>query len=160
MIVIVMVMHYFHPMLEHGLPPSLNLKHNAYSFFHAFTWSVKAWHVAHRYISTLPELSDFTHFRLYTLYTLRLYTLQKSQQCNLISLNKQQEQASFCRANSYSSHFTVERAAKTLHQMPPCTPVSVSVKSPGCFIHAAIFLNLFDAIKIVWCNTNSKMPCM
>ena len=30
-IVIVMVMHYFHSVLEHGLPPSLNLNHNTYS---------------------------------------------------------------------------------------------------------------------------------
>ena len=29
--VIVMVMHYFHSVLEHGLPPSLNLNHNSYS---------------------------------------------------------------------------------------------------------------------------------
>ena len=29
--VIVMVMHYFHSVLEHGLPPSLNLNHNTYS---------------------------------------------------------------------------------------------------------------------------------
>ena len=31
---IVMVMHYFHPVLEHCLPPSLNLNHNAYSCIH------------------------------------------------------------------------------------------------------------------------------
>ena len=30
---IVMVMHYFHPVLEYGLPPSPNLNHNAYSIF-------------------------------------------------------------------------------------------------------------------------------
>ena len=29
--VIVMVMHYFHSVLEHGLPPSLNLNNNTYS---------------------------------------------------------------------------------------------------------------------------------
>ena len=29
--VIVMVMHYFHSVLEHGLPPSLNLNRNTYS---------------------------------------------------------------------------------------------------------------------------------
>ena len=29
--VIVMVMHYFHSVLKHGLPPSLNLNHNTYS---------------------------------------------------------------------------------------------------------------------------------
>ena len=29
--VIVMVMHYFHSVLEHGLPPSLNLNHKNYS---------------------------------------------------------------------------------------------------------------------------------
>ena len=29
--VIVMVMHYFHSVLEHGLPPCLNLNHNTYS---------------------------------------------------------------------------------------------------------------------------------
>ena len=27
----VIVMHYFHSVLEHGLPPSLNLNHNTYS---------------------------------------------------------------------------------------------------------------------------------
>ena len=32
-IVIVMVMHYFHSVHEHGLPPSLNLNHNTYSNF-------------------------------------------------------------------------------------------------------------------------------
>ena len=32
-IAIVMVMHYFHPVLEHALPPCLNLNHNAYSKF-------------------------------------------------------------------------------------------------------------------------------
>ena len=59
-IAIVMVMQYFYPVLEHGLPPSLKLNHNAYSIFHAFTWSVKAWHAAQWYISTLPELSEWT----------------------------------------------------------------------------------------------------
>ena len=29
--VIVMIMHYFHSVLEHGLPPSLNLNHNTCS---------------------------------------------------------------------------------------------------------------------------------
>ena len=29
--VIVMVVHYFHSVLEHGLPPSLNVNHNTYS---------------------------------------------------------------------------------------------------------------------------------
>ena len=29
--VIVMVVHYFHSVLEHGIPPSLNLNHNTYS---------------------------------------------------------------------------------------------------------------------------------
>ena len=29
--VIVMVMHHFHSVLEHGLPPRLNLNHNSYS---------------------------------------------------------------------------------------------------------------------------------
>ena len=29
--VVVMVMHYFHSVLEYGLPPSLNLNHNTYS---------------------------------------------------------------------------------------------------------------------------------
>ena len=59
---IAMVMHYFHPVLEHGLPPSLNLNqnHNAYSIFHAFKWGVKAWHAAHRNILPLPELSEWT----------------------------------------------------------------------------------------------------
>ena len=33
MIAIAMVMHYFHPGLEQGLPPSLNLNHNAYWIF-------------------------------------------------------------------------------------------------------------------------------
>ena len=30
---IAMVMHHFHPVPEHGLPPSLNLNHNVYSIF-------------------------------------------------------------------------------------------------------------------------------
>ena len=30
---IVMVMHYFHPVFEHGQRPSLNLNHNAFSIF-------------------------------------------------------------------------------------------------------------------------------
>ena len=29
----VMVLQYFHSVLEHGLPPSLNLNHNVYSTF-------------------------------------------------------------------------------------------------------------------------------
>ena len=33
MIAIAMVMHHFHPVLEHGLSPSLNLNHNACSIF-------------------------------------------------------------------------------------------------------------------------------
>ena len=32
-IAIVMVMHYFHAVFEHGLPPNLNLNQNAYSIF-------------------------------------------------------------------------------------------------------------------------------
>ena len=32
-IIIVMVMHYFHSVFEHGLSPSLNLNHNTYSTF-------------------------------------------------------------------------------------------------------------------------------
>ena len=32
-IAIAMVMHYFYPVLEHGLPPSLNLNNTAYSIF-------------------------------------------------------------------------------------------------------------------------------
>ena len=43
-----------------GLAPSLDLNHNAYSFFHPFTWGVKAWHAAHRNILPLPELSEWT----------------------------------------------------------------------------------------------------
>ena len=32
-IAILMIMHYFHAVFEHGLPPDLNLNHNAYSIF-------------------------------------------------------------------------------------------------------------------------------
>ena len=59
-IVIVMVMHYFHSVLEHGLNPSLNLNHNTYSAFPLIQWGVKAWHAAQRNILTLPELSECT----------------------------------------------------------------------------------------------------
>ena len=55
-----MVMHYFHPVLEHGLPPSLNLNHNAYSIFPRIHVRREAWHAAHRKISSLPELSEWT----------------------------------------------------------------------------------------------------
>ena len=45
-----MVMHYFQTILEHGLPPSLNLNHNAYSNF--FTHSREAWKHGTQHIGT------------------------------------------------------------------------------------------------------------
>ena len=42
-------------------------------------------------------------------------------------------------ASSSSSYFTVEKAAKTLHQMSPCTPVSVSSKITWLQSRAATF---------------------
>ena len=60
--VFVMVMHYFHSVLEHGLPPSLNLNHNTYSTLpriHVKPESM-ARAGAQRNISTLPELSECT----------------------------------------------------------------------------------------------------
>ena len=59
-IAIVMVMHYFHPVLEHVLPPSLNLNHNAYAIFPRIHVRCETWHAAQRYIPTLPELSEWT----------------------------------------------------------------------------------------------------
>ena len=38
--VIVMITHYFHSVLEHGLPPSLNLNHNTYSTLHKGTFQL------------------------------------------------------------------------------------------------------------------------
>ena len=55
---LVMVMQYFHAVLEHELSPSPDLNHNAYSIF-PFTCGVKAWHATQNYISTLPELSEW-----------------------------------------------------------------------------------------------------
>ena len=62
MIAIAMVMHYFHPVLEHGLPPRLNLNHNAYSIFPRI--DVRRESMARgtyiRNILPLPELSEWT----------------------------------------------------------------------------------------------------
>ena len=58
-IAIAMVMHDFHPVLEHGLPPSLNLNHNAYSIFPRIHLRRESMAVAaHRNILPLPELSE------------------------------------------------------------------------------------------------------
>ena len=46
--VIVMIMHYFHSVLEHGLPPSLNLNH----LFNASTHSREAWKYGTRHKGT------------------------------------------------------------------------------------------------------------
>ena len=60
-IAIAMVMHYFHLVLEHGLPPiAWTWTTMPIQFFHAFTRGVKAWHAAHRNILPLPELSEWT----------------------------------------------------------------------------------------------------
>ena len=46
-----MVMHYFHSVLEHGLPRSLNLNHStSYSTLPRIHVSVKAWHAAQKKI--------------------------------------------------------------------------------------------------------------
>ena len=37
----------------------------------------------------------------------------------------------FIYASSSSSYFIVEKATKTLHQMSPCTPASISAKITG-----------------------------
>ena len=59
--VIVMVMHYFHSVLENGLPPSLNVNHNTYSTLPRKSMArVKAWHAAQRNILIFPELSECT----------------------------------------------------------------------------------------------------
>ena len=55
-----MVIHYFHPVLEHGLPPRLNLNHNAYSIFPRIHVRRESMARAHRNISPLPELSEWT----------------------------------------------------------------------------------------------------
>ena len=54
-----------------------------------------------------------------------------------ISMNKQTIKTlfsgtAFYEASSSSSYFTVEKAAKTLHRMSPCTPVSVPTKITCC----------------------------
>ena len=55
-VAIVMVMHYFHPVLEHGL----NLNHNAYSVFPRIHLRRESMARSTRYISTLPVLSEWT----------------------------------------------------------------------------------------------------
>ena len=69
--VIVMVVHYFHSVLEHGLPPSLNLNHNTYSILPRIHVRREAWHAAQRKILTLPELSECT-IHIYYRLTLEL----------------------------------------------------------------------------------------
>ena len=58
MIAIAMVMHYFHLVLEHDLPPSLNLNHNTCSIFPRI--HVRCESMAHRNILLLPKLSEWT----------------------------------------------------------------------------------------------------
>ena len=58
--VIVMVMHYFHSVLEHGLPPSLNLNHNTYSTLPCIHVRRESVARGTKDISTLPELSECT----------------------------------------------------------------------------------------------------
>ena len=55
-----MVMHYFHPVIEHRLPLAWTWTTIPIQFFHTFTWRVEAWHAAHRNILPLPELSEWT----------------------------------------------------------------------------------------------------
>ena len=58
--VIVMVVHYFHSVPEHGVSPSLNLNHNTYSTLpriHVRRESMASGTEEH---STLPELSGCT----------------------------------------------------------------------------------------------------
>ena len=58
--VIVMVVHYFHSVLEHGLPPLLKLEHITYSTLPRIHVRRETWHAAQRNISLLPELSECT----------------------------------------------------------------------------------------------------
>ena len=58
-----MVVHYFHSVREHELPPSLNLNHNTYSTVPLIYVSRESMARGTRYISTLPELSECTIHR-------------------------------------------------------------------------------------------------
>ena len=53
-------MHYFHPVLEHGLPPSLNLTHNAYSIFPRIYVRRESMARGTWEHFTFPELSEWT----------------------------------------------------------------------------------------------------
>ena len=59
-IAIAMVIHYFHTVLEHGLPPSLNLNHNAYSIFPRIHVRGESMARGTQEYFTLPELSECT----------------------------------------------------------------------------------------------------
>ena len=58
--VIVMIMHYFHWVLEHGLPPSLNLNHNTYSTLPRIHVRRESMARGTKEHLTLPELSECT----------------------------------------------------------------------------------------------------
>ena len=90
--VIVMVMHYFHSVLEHGLPPGLNLNHNTYSTFPRI-------HVRRESMARSTE-EDFNFARAYCMYynkicvtyflsTKKNYITFGSKYQNLLSVEKQ-----------------------------------------------------------------------
>ena len=57
---IVMVMRYFHLEFEHGLPPSLNLNHNAYSIFPRIHVRLQSMAGGTKVHFNFPELSEWT----------------------------------------------------------------------------------------------------
>ena len=91
--------------------------------------------------SYLTIRSCLHHFNLGSLYLqslqslpnwIQLYTSEISPMCTQFHWTNNKSTLPsvtvFYQANSSSSYFTVERAAKTLHRMSPCMPVSVPAK--------------------------------
>ena len=79
-------------------------------------------------------------------------SFQRTNNNNTLPLVTTLYQASYC-----SSYFTMERAAKTLHRMSPCTPVSVPAKITWniCNIMKTFQFNEYPATlpKRFYCRT-------
>ena len=71
-------MNCIYPLLEHGLPPSLNLNHSAYSIFHRIHVRRESMARGSRgYMLTLPELNEWTLTRT------ALYSVSKKHEKNV-----------------------------------------------------------------------------
>ena len=81
------------------------------------------WSIAGPSYLTMSQVLSLHHFNLRSLHFQSLQSLP-----NWIQLPSSETSPVCSSFQSSSSYFTVERAAKTLHRMSPCTPVSIPAK--------------------------------